>query len=39
MTASESRLRKVKRSGKFGGLRKHVGPGGFDGLARLSWRG
>jgi hypothetical protein len=34
MTASESRLRKVKRSEKMGGLRKIVGPLGFAGVAK-----
>jgi hypothetical protein len=36
MTASERSRRKVKRSEKIGGLRKHVGSLGFAGLAKLS---
>jgi hypothetical protein len=38
MTASESRLRKVKGSEKLGGLRKNAGRLGFTGLARISWQ-
>jgi hypothetical protein len=36
MKASESRLRKVKQTGKMGGLHKDTGYSGFSGLSSFS---